>query len=107
MVPNVEFIAVVVFTTIVTYLTRFPGLLFGRTIHVSPRLEQGLRNIPIGIFVAMIAPSILHNSHLNGQMNWPFISATAVSLITAWSTKKPLLTMLSGVIFLAGMRMFL
>ncbi|QSO53024.1 AzlD domain-containing protein [Alicyclobacillus curvatus] len=65
-----------------------------------------MRNIPIGIFVAKIAPSILNNSYVQGHTNWAFISATAVSLITAWSTKKPLLTMLSGVIVLAAIRMF-
>ncbi len=88
-----------------TYLTRYPGLLLGRVFHATPRIERGLRYIPIGIFAAMVAPVIfLHPAYAHGHFDIPFFAATFVALVTAWWTRNPLWTMLFGVITIAILR---
>ncbi len=91
-----------------TYLTRYPGLLLGRAVHATPRIERGLRYIPIGIFAAMVAPSIfLHPLSVHGHIDYPFFIAAIVAIVIAWRTKNPLWTMLFGVITIAVLRDFI
>ena len=104
MTGNAYFV-VILFAAIATYLTRFPSLLLGRTLALPPRLGLGLRYIPIGVFAAMVAPSIFLHPLLQGRLDYPFWGAVVVALITAWRTKSPLWTMLAGVVVMAGGRM--
>lgn len=94
------------FAALATYLTRFPSLLLGRTLSLSPRMKQGLRYIPIGVFAALVAPSILLHPTVNGHLDYAFWGASIAALVTAWWTKSPLWTMVAGVIAIAGLRLF-
>jgi len=92
-------------TAVATYLTRFPSLFFSRFLRITPRLKQGLRYIPIGVFAAMVAPSILLHSGSGPTVDWPFFEATGIALVVAILTKNPLWTMLSGVLAIAVLRL--
>ncbi|OFW78533.1 MAG: hypothetical protein A2201_10080 [Alicyclobacillus sp. RIFOXYA1_FULL_53_8] len=94
-------------TAVATYLTRFPSLFFSRFLRITPRLKQGLSYIPIGVFAAMVAPSIVlhHGSGPNPVIDWPFFAATGIAMVVAIFTKNPLWTMLSGVLAIAGLRL--
>jgi branched-subunit amino acid transport protein len=90
-----------------TWLTRYPGLLLGRYVRATPRIERGLRYIPIGIFAAMVAPFVLLHSSSHGHIDYPFFIATILSIGIAWRTKNPLWTMLAGVVAIAILRALL
>lgn len=90
---------------IATYLTRFPSLLVGRTLRVTPRLKQALNYIPIGVFAAMVAPAIALHPGSGGTMDWPFLSAALFSVVTAFLTRSPLWTMIVGVLAVALLRL--
>jgi branched-subunit amino acid transport protein len=88
-----------------TWLTRYPGLLLGRVVHATPRIERGLRYIPIGIFAAMVAPAILlHPLSTHWHIDYPYFIAAFIAIGIAWRTRNPLWTMLAGVITIAVLR---
>ncbi|WP_067621454.1 AzlD domain-containing protein [Alicyclobacillus acidiphilus] len=89
---------------VATYLTRMPPLLLGRSLTLSPRIQQGLRYIPIGVFAALLAPAIALHPATNGHVDWPFWCATAIAIATAWWTRSPLWTMLAGIVVIALVR---
>lgn len=97
--------SVISLCAVATYLTRLPAIWMGRRIHVTPRLKRGLDSIPIGVFAAMVLPTIAHQSVSVHGVSWPFIGATVVALVIALWTKNPLWTMLCGVIAIAGLRL--
>ena len=67
-----------------TYVTRFPSLLLGRFLSLPPRIEQGLRYIPIGVFASLVAPSIFLHLSTNGHLDYAFCGASIAALVTAW-----------------------
>lgn len=100
--------------SVFTYLTRLPGLWFGRMIRVTPRLKRGLDSIPVGVFAAMVIPSLISgvikpssvaHATLLTHINWPFTLAAVVAIVVALWTKHPLWTMLSGVVAIALLRL--
>jgi branched-subunit amino acid transport protein len=95
----------VVLVSLATYATRFPFLVLGRRIKLTPRLKQGLDYIPVGVFAAMIGPAIF--SHVNPAhgVDTAFLVATALACIVAFLTKNPLWTMIAGVLAAAGVRL--
>jgi branched chain amino acid efflux pump len=88
-----------------TYLTRFPGLWLGRILRITPRLKHGLDYIPIGVFAAMVIPSLAGGVASAGSINWPFALAAAITAVIALWTKHPLWTMLTGVVSIALFRL--
>jgi len=103
-VTEPTFIWITIFCAIATYLTRFPSLLAGRALRITPRLKQGLSDIPIGVFAAMVAPVVARGALNHGHPNWPLLVATGAALYVAIRTRNPLWTMLVGVICIAVMR---
>lgn len=97
------YIWTIALAALVTYLTRWPPLLMGRLIRVTPRLKQGLNYIPIGVFAAMVAPAIAWPPATDGN-SLPFIAGSAVALIVARLTRSPLWTMIIGVVVVALLR---
>lgn len=104
---STSYFVTIVFAALVTYLTRFPSLLLGRSLSLSPRIEQGLRYIPIGVFAALVAPSIFLHPAIHGHLDYPFLGASIAAFVTAWQTKSPFWTMISGVVVVSGLRMLL
>lgn len=102
---GIAYFVAILLAALATYLTRFPSLLLGRSLSLSPRIERGLRYIPIGVFAALVAPSILLHGAIHGHLDYAFYGASVVALVTAWLTKNPLWTMMAGVIVIAGLRM--
>ena len=102
---NTTYFLIIAFAALATYLTRLPSLLVGRSLSLSPRLEQGLRYIPIGVFASLVAPSIFLHQPIHGHLDYPFFLASIVALVTAWKTKSPFWTMLAGVVVMAGLRL--
>lgn len=99
------------FTTIfwaalVTYATRFPAVLLGRSLTLPHRLARGLKYIPMGVFAAILAPSIILHRSVHGQLDYATWIASAAAFIAAWRTKNPLWTMLVGVATMAILRIF-
>jgi branched-subunit amino acid transport protein len=95
------FAVLVALCAIVTYLTRWPAMLLGRTWHPSPRIARTFRYIPIGVFAAMVAPAVVWHPAAAGHLDWAFLCATLVALVVAIFTKKPLWAMLGGVLTIA------
>lgn len=87
----------------VTYLTRFPPLWFGKVINFGPRLKRGLSLIPAGVFAAMTIPAVLthHESHGFNIYLPAAVSAVAVAIIS----RKPLWSMLVGIVAVAVLRL--
>lgn len=101
---STSYFVTILFAALATYLTRFPSLLLGRFLPLSPRIERGLRYIPIGVFAALVAPSIFLHPTVHGHLDYAFCGASIIALVTAWWTKSPLWTMIAGVVVIAGFR---
>jgi branched-subunit amino acid transport protein len=99
------FFMMVMVVGLATYLTRLPGVLLGRSVRFSARIQKGLSYIPIGVFAAMIAPVMFGQPAQGGQMDWLFLGASAAAVITAWISKSPLWTMIIGSAVIAGLRL--
>jgi branched-subunit amino acid transport protein len=104
---STAYFVTILLAALATYLTRFPSLLLGRSLSIPPRILQGLRYIPIGVFAALVAPSIVLHQTVQGHLDYTFWGASIVAFFTAWRTKSPLWTMISGVIVIAGLRVVL
>ena len=102
---STSYFVTIFFAALATYLTRFPSLLLGRFLSLSPRIEQGLRYIPIGVFAALVSPAIFLHPPVHGHLDYAFYGASIIALVTAWLTKSPLWTMIAGVVVIAGLRM--
>ncbi|QQE78032.1 AzlD domain-containing protein [Alicyclobacillus sp. SO9] len=87
-----------------TYLTRFPSVLIGRHLKVTPRLKQGLYYIPIGVFSGMIAPALYNGIFAAGGNHFAFAAASVLAIFIAIRTKSPLWAMLTGMSVLALLR---
>jgi branched-subunit amino acid transport protein len=101
---NLQIDLTIAAVAVATYLTRFPSVLVGRYLKLTPRLKQGLYYIPIGVFSGMIAPAIFNGITKGHSNHTAFAAATAVSLLIAIRTKSPLWTMLAGITVLALLR---
>jgi branched-subunit amino acid transport protein len=100
-----SFLWLVVLVSLATYATRFPFIVLGRLIKLTPRLKQGLDYIPIGVFAAMVGPAIF--SHVNPAhgIDVAFLVATVMAFVVAFFTKSPMWTMIAGVLAAAGVRL--
>lgn len=101
------YFTVIALAALATYLTRFPPLLLGRSLSLSPRVRQGLRHIPTGVFAALAAPSIFLHPSVGGRPDYAFWGASVAAFATAWRTKSPLWTMIAGVAVATGLRLVL
>jgi branched-subunit amino acid transport protein len=105
-VTTSSFALLIATSAVATYLTRWPSILIGRLMRVSPRIRNGLDYIPIGVFAAMIAPAVaLHKSGTH-TVDFPFLGGFCIALCTAVLTKNPLWTMIAGVVSVALLRCF-
>ena len=102
---SVAYVWLIATCGIATYLTRLPGLWLGRVLRVRPRLKRGLDSIPVGVFAAMVVPSLVNGVAKGGHINIPFALAALVSAVVALWTKHPLWTMISGVVSIALFRL--
>ncbi|GMA51563.1 hypothetical protein GCM10025857_29200 [Alicyclobacillus contaminans] len=98
------FVWLVVLVSIATYATRFPSLVLSRRVRVTPRLQQGLQFVPIGVFAAMVAPSVAQHA-LPGHTDIAFLVAVCVAFAVAFWTKNPLWPMLAGTVTAALLRL--
>ncbi|MCY9513125.1 AzlD domain-containing protein [Paenibacillus apiarius] len=104
MTSNTIFIVICV-AAAATYLTRYPSMALSRYIKVSPRIEQGFRYVPIGVFAALVAPAIFYHPVVEGKIEWAFYVAVAVASLTAWFAKSPMWAMIAGVLIIALLRL--
>ncbi|WP_195575749.1 AzlD domain-containing protein [Paenibacillus sp. 1001270B_150601_E10] len=104
---SIGILIVIVVAAIATYLTRYPSMVLSRYLKVSPAVERGFRYMPIGVFAALIAPSIFYHPTVNGQIEWAFYAAVVVAVVTAWLTRSALWSMLAGVLIIALLRILL
>ncbi len=74
---------------VVTYATRASLLLAGGRVHLSPRLEQALRYLPVALLTAIVVPALL-------------VRNDALAL----TTKNVLWTVLTGLLFVLAWRTF-
>ncbi|WP_028544034.1 AzlD domain-containing protein [Paenibacillus taiwanensis] len=88
-----------------TYLTRYPSFALSRYIKMSPDIERGFRYVPIGVFAALVAPSIFYHPTVDGKIEWAFYIAVLVAAVTSWLAKSPLWAMVTGVLIIALLRM--
>ncbi|QSO51950.1 AzlD domain-containing protein [Alicyclobacillus curvatus] len=105
MINTTTYIWLIAACGIATYLTRLPGLWLGKMISITPRLKRGLDSIPVGVFAAMVVPSLVNGAAPSGHLNIPFVMASIVAAGIALLTKHPLWTMLGGVIAIALFRL--
>lgn len=101
-----QFAVTLVLASFATYVTRFPPLWLGRRLKVTPRIKQGLDFIPLGVFAAMVGPTVFGKVYPFTAIDSAFLVATGLSAVVAWLTKNPLWTMIVGVVAVAGIRCF-
>ncbi len=106
MISTTMYVWLIAACGVATYLTRLPGLWVGRMLHITPRLKRGLDSIPVGVFAAMVVPSLVKGAAPSGHINVPFVLAAIVAAVIALATKHPLWTMLGGVLAIALFRLF-
>lgn len=92
-----SFVWVVAGSAAVTYLTRFPAIVLGRRLSLSPRWRRGLSYAPIGVLSGLVAPSVIWHHAASGPL-WPFYGAVAAAFIAASLTRSPLWAMVAGVV---------
>lgn len=94
-----EYILVLLFCGIATYLTRMPMLVFTHKLTITPTMRRFMRYIGPSVIIALIAPSIfVQNGALNANPLTNFyIPAALVTALVALLVKKPLPAILSGI----------
>ena len=100
---STSFAWMVVLVSIATYATRLPSLWLGRFIRLTPRLQRGLSFIPIGVFAAMVAPTVWEHG-TSAPVDWAFLAGTMGSIAIAVLTRNPLWTMMVGMVVVAAIR---
>jgi branched-subunit amino acid transport protein len=92
---------------VVTYATRASLLLAGGRVHLSPRLEQALRYLPVALLTAIVVPALLvRNDALALTWRNDYLWAGIVCIAVAWRTKNVLWTVLTGLLFVLAWRTF-
>jgi branched-subunit amino acid transport protein len=92
---------------VVTYATRASLLLAGGRVHLSPRLEQALRYLPVALLTAIVVPALLvRNDALALTWRNDYLWAGIVCIVVAWRTKNVLWTVLTGLLFVLAWRTF-
>jgi branched-subunit amino acid transport protein len=87
----------IVLMGIITYLTRFPMLLFSSYIELPKWMLKGLRMVPIGVFTSLTIPPIVFHMK-EGAWNLEYAIAGAVALGMGIWKKQIILSLVSGVI---------
>lgn len=95
------YLVLIAMASIANYLLRFLPLAAGRRLQIPSRLQSGLRYIPLGVFAALVAPTMASHPLMGSLMNHAFWVACGVSALVAWRVQSPLWSMLSGVAVMA------
>ncbi|WP_062353865.1 AzlD domain-containing protein [Bacillus kwashiorkori] len=101
------YLTIILLASVATYLTRLPGLVLGRYIKLTPRLKRGLDFVPIGVFAALVGPTIFLQPKNDGYVDWQMWLATGLATLVAFVTKSPLWTMIAGVVGIAVFRIII
>lgn len=85
---------------LITYLTRFPMLLFSSRWDIPAWLKRGLAMVPVGVFSSMTIPTILFHAP-GGAWNPEYLGAGLVSLGVGLWKKQIVWALFAGVVTIA------
>lgn len=100
---NSSFVWMIVGMGIVTYLTRFPGLMIGANKGLQGHWVKRFMRAPLGIFTALSIPPLFIPEQ-GMTFDSSYIGGGIMAALTAWKTKQPLWAMLAGVAMVALFR---
>ena len=94
---------------LVTFGGRYPPLALVGRLSMPEGVRRGLKFVPPAVLTAIIVPAMLMpgGEGLELSLNNSFLAAGLVSGLAAWRSKKPLATILIGMMTLWGWRWLL
>lgn len=99
-------LVIILGTAAVTFLLRVLPLILLSRIKLSKSVIRWLSYIPIAVLSALLAQSVLlTNEHLTLSIHNLYLMATIPTLFTAILTRNLLLTVITGVLVMAILRM--
>lgn len=107
---SVAFIIVVLGCAIVTWLPRILPFIIVKNVQLPPIVMKWLSYIPICILTALIVEHVWQidtEGTLSISIDFPFIAALIITLITAIWSKSLAITVIVGVVTMALIRFFL
>ena len=98
----------IVLCGLVTLMVRVVPFLMISRIELSETVIKWLSFIPISLFTALVIDSFIvqHKGMQGFELNIPFIVATIPTVIIAVVTRSLTITIIVGIIFIAGIRWF-
>ena len=98
----------IVLCGLVTLIIRVVPFLMISRIQLSETVIKWLSFIPISLFTALVIDSFIvqHKGMQGFELNIPFIVATIPTVIIAVVTRSLTITIIVGIIFIAGIRWF-
>lgn len=90
---------------IVTIIPRILPFVFIRKIELPPLLEKWLTFIPVCIFTALIVDSFLSDGDQLINIDWSALTAIIPTLAVALWTKSLSLTVITGIVVMALLRL--
>jgi len=105
-VHNWYLIAVVVGMAIITFGIRFVLLARAHRTHLPTWLEEALRFVPVAVLTAIIMPMIfIHEQKLDLNVQNPWLWGGLAAFVAGGVWRKPLLTILVGVVVFFGLKL--
>ncbi|WP_019241152.1 MULTISPECIES: AzlD domain-containing protein [Bacillus] len=98
---------VILGSAIVTFIPRVLPFLVVRNLNLPQSVIKWLSFIPICILTALIVDSFLIDGDLSVSIDWNVLFAIIPTLIVAIWTKSLSLTVIFGIVCMAGIRYFL
>lgn len=92
----------------VTFGVRYFPLLTANRVKLPPALVSGLKYIPVAVLSAIVSVAVLipDGEHLNFSLENPHLLTAIVASLVAYFSKHLMLTVVSGLIVFAGLRIF-
>lgn len=97
---TLDYALILLSCSILTYLTRMPALLFSGKIRIPEKIKRFMSYLGPSVIMALIAPSVFvleKGPDFNPLTNM-YIGAAAVTVIVSQLFKKPVISILSGVL---------
>ncbi|MCY9228937.1 AzlD domain-containing protein [Bacillus inaquosorum] len=103
---NTDILMVIIGCALVTMIPRVIPFLVVRNITLPEPVLKWLSYVPVCILTALVVKDCMIQSNDSLQLNWPVAVILIPTLLIAMKTKSLSITVISGVLLMAGLRLW-
>ncbi|MCY9076876.1 AzlD domain-containing protein [Bacillus inaquosorum] len=103
---NTYILMVIIGCALVTMIPRVIPFLVVRNITLPEPVLKWLSYVPVCILTALVVKDCMIQSNDSLQLNWPVAVILIPALLIAMKTKSLSITVISGVLLMAGLRLW-